>query len=47
MKNCTPLWREAHFATIQKNTVPLSFHQRIRSAIHASQQITSPMVVYL
>ena len=34
------------FCNHSKNTVPLSFHQRIRSAIHASQQPTSPIVSY-
>ena len=36
-------------ATTPKNTTPttLSVHQWIRSAIHASQQLTSAIVVYL
>jgi hypothetical protein len=33
-------------ATTPKYTTPHSVHQRIRSAINASQQLTSPMVSY-
>jgi hypothetical protein len=36
----------APIATTPKNTTPPSFHQRIRSAIHASQHLTSPIVSY-
>ena len=36
----------APIAATPKNTTPPSFHQRIRSAIHASQQLTSPIVSY-
>ena len=33
-------------ATPKNNSKHLSVHQSIRSAIHASQQLTSPMVSY-